>query len=29
MTDLQIVLISVTCAIVLAGYLLLCDRLRA
>lgn len=28
MTDLQIVLIMVVCAVVLAGYLVLCDRVR-
>ena len=29
MTDLQIVLIAITCVIVFTGYLTLCDRVRA
>lgn len=29
MTDLQIVLIAVACVLVFAGYLVLCDRVRA
>ena len=28
MTDLQILLIAVACVIVVAGYLVLCDRVR-
>lgn len=28
MTDLQIALILIFCAVVLAGYLVLCDRVR-
>ena len=28
MTDLQILLIAIVCVIVLAGYLVLCDRVR-
>lgn len=29
MTDLQILLIAVACVLVFAGYLVLCDRVRA
>ena len=29
MSDLQILLISVACVLVFAGYLVLCDRVRA
>lgn len=28
MTDLQILLITAACAVVLAGYLVLCERVR-
>ena len=29
MTDLQILLIAIACVVVFAGYLALCDRVRA
>jgi hypothetical protein len=28
MTDVQILLIAIACVVVLAGYLVLCDRVR-